>query len=122
MSRIKGKNTKPEVSVRKALWAAGVRGYRLHPKSVPGKPDITFIGKKVAVFVHGCFWHTCPHCQPRKPQSNKVWWSEKLAKNVERDNRKEQDLGNAGWIVLTIWECEIKADLEASIQRIISVV
>ena len=118
MSRIRAKNTKPELAVRKALWAAGIRGYRLHPKSVPGKPDITFIGRKLAIFVHGCYWHSCPHCQPRQPKSNAAWWKEKLGKNVERDRSKEQELISAGWRVITIWECQIKIDLDSCVFRV----
>lgn len=120
MSRIRAKNTKPEMAVRRALWASGIRGYRLHPKSIPGKPDITFIGKRLAVFVHGCYWHCCPHCQPQKPKSNATWWKDKLAKNVERDRKKEEQLLQQGWNVITVWECEVRADLSGIVRRVSS--
>ena len=118
MSRIKGKNTKPELQIRKALWRKGIRGYRLHPKTVPGKPDIAFIGKKKAIFIHGCYWHACPLCKPQKPKTHSVFWNEKFKKNKERDQRKEKELKEAGWTVLTIWECQLKQDLQRQIGRI----
>ena len=108
MSRIRAKNTKPELLMRSALSAAGVKGYRLHPARTPGRPDITFVGKKVAVFVHGCFWHSCPHCQRYSPKTNRTWWKNKLATNVARDERKSKELKRAGWKVLTVWECRLK--------------
>ena len=118
MSRIRGKNTKPEMAVRKALWKDGIRGYRLHPKSVPGKPDVAFIGKKLAVFIHGCYWHSCPHCKPQKPKSNRAWWVDKLQKNVERDKRKESELVSQGWRVLTVWECQVKDDIDRVVRKV----
>lgn len=118
MSRIKGKNTKPELAVRKGLWARGVRGYRLHPKTVPGKPDISFVGMKKAVFIHGCYWHSCPHCKPKNPKTHSEFWKEKFRKNKERDERKELELIALGWEVLTLWECQIKADLENALDRV----
>ncbi len=108
MSRIRSKNTKPEQLMRSALSAAGVKGYRLHYAKAPGKPDITFVGRKVAVFVHGCFWHCCPHCQRYTPKTNRTWWKNKLATNVARDERKTKELKTAGWKVLTVWECRLK--------------
>lgn len=112
MSRIRGKNTKPELHFRKALWHAGMKGYRLHYKKAPGKPDIAFPGRKLAIFVHGCYWHRCPHCQPSMPKSHSEFWKEKFRKNVERDERKRKALEDEGWRVLTIWECQIKERLE----------
>ena len=108
MSRIRSKNTKPEQSMRSALSAAGVKGYRLHYAKAPGKPDITFVGRKVVVFVHGCFWHSCPHCQRYTPKTNRTWWKNKLETNVARDERKTKELKRAGWKVLTVWECRLK--------------
>lgn len=108
MSRIRSKNTKPEQLMRSTLSAAGVKGYRLHHATTPGKPDITFVGRKVAVFVHGCFWHSCPHCQRNTPKTNRTWWKNKLATNVARDVRKTKELKMAGWKVLTVWECRLK--------------
>ena len=108
MSSIRAKNTKPELMLRKALWAAGIRGYRLHWKKAPGRPDICFPGRKIAIFVHGCFWHRCPHCQPSLPKSHSKFWKEKFKKNVERDERKETLLKEANWKVFTVWECQLK--------------
>ena len=78
----KGKNTKPELYLRKALWHHGVKGYRLHWKKVPGRPDLAFPGKKIAIFINGCFWHRCPTCNPSTPKSNTKFWTEKFKKNV----------------------------------------
>jgi DNA mismatch endonuclease (patch repair protein) len=108
MSAIKAKNTKPELLVRKLLSARDVRGYRLHPKKVPGRPDIAFGKKKIAIFVHGCFWHRCPVCAKRYPKTNRSYWLPKLRANVARDKRKESELRKAGWRVLVIWEHELK--------------
>ncbi len=118
MSRIRGKNTKPELLVRRALWSRGIRGYRLHPKKVVGKPDIAFIGRKKAIFIHGCYWHACPLCKPKIPKTHSDFWNEKFRKNKERDQRKEKQLLEAGWTVLVIWECQLKANLEKQISRI----
>ena len=118
MSSIKGKNTKPELILRKALWKDGIKGYRIHWKKVPGKPDITFPGKKIAIFINGCFWHRCPKCNPSIPKSHTSFWDEKFKKNKERDIRKQEALFNLGWKVLIIWECEIKKNLGSCIQRV----
>ena len=108
MSSIKAKNTKPELLFRKALWNSGLKGYRLHWKKVPGKPDIAFVKYKLAIFVNGCFWHKCPHCQPALPKSNTEFWNIKLTRNQERDLRKVADLEKIGWTSLTLWECQMK--------------
>jgi len=83
MSSIKDKNTKPELIIRKALWEKGIRGYRLHWKKAPGKPDIAFPSKKVAIFVNGCYWHRCPHCKLSLPKTNSEFWKNKFQKNIE---------------------------------------
>ena len=107
------KNTKPEMIVRKMLRAAGYSGYRLHWRINDDsgrylcRPDITYPGKKLALFVHGCFWHRCPQCDLELPKSNVDYWKAKFEKNVDRDRRKEQSLIGLGWIVWTIWECDI---------------
>ena len=111
MSANKAKNTKPELLLRKALWENGIRGYRLHYKKVPGRPDIAFAGKKVAIFVNGCFWHRCPHCVHTLPKTNSTFWKEKFEKNVARDAKKVAELEALGWQVLTIWECQVKEDI-----------
>jgi DNA mismatch endonuclease, patch repair protein len=113
MSAIKAKNTKPELVLRKALWNKGLRGYRLHWKKVPGKPDIVFAGRKLAVFINGCFWHRCPHCKPRLPKTNLEFWEAKFGKNTERDAKKIADLAALGWESLTFWECRLKDPQES---------
>jgi DNA mismatch endonuclease (patch repair protein) len=118
MSSIKDRNTKPELILRKALWSSGIKGYRLHWKKAPGRPDIAFPGKKVAVFVNGCFWHRCPHCNPPMPKSHSDFWKNKFEKNVERDKRKIDQLKNIGWETLIIWECRIKNELDTQIDEI----
>ncbi len=114
----KAKNTKPELLLRKALYNNGLRGYRLHWKRAPGHPDIAYPGKRIAIFVNGCFWHRCPHCHPSYPKSNVAFWENKFQKNKERDERKERDLKNAGWKVFVFWECQIKKDVSACVDDI----
>ncbi len=117
MSANKGKNTKPEIAFRKALWNNGIRGYRLHWKKVPGRPDIAFPAKKVAVFVNGCFWHRCPYCQPPNPKSHSEFWKNKFSKNVLRDKNKIDLLKQNGWKVVVVWECQIKNSLMEFINK-----
>ncbi len=102
-------NTKPELLVRQRLRDAGLRGYRLQWKTA-GRPDIAWPGKKVAIFVNGCFWHRCPRCEPPTPKSNVEYWVVKFQTNVARDERKIRELEEAGWTVHVIWECELKKD------------
>lgn len=106
MSRIRYKNTKPELLVRKWLWAHGYR-YRLHQKGLPGKPDIVFPGLKKAVFVHGCFWHKhdCTHF--KWPQTRSGFWNKKINENVMRDQKNFDALIASGWSYFIIWECQI---------------
>ncbi len=101
------KNTQPEIRLRQQLWAAGLRGYRLHWRKAPGRPDIAFPGRRLAVFVNGCFWHRCPNCQPAVPRSHSDFWARKFELNQERDARKQRELEQAGWRVITAWECEL---------------
>lgn len=108
MQANKSKNTKPELRVRAALREAGVPGYRLHWKAAPGKPDIAYPGRKVAVFVNGCFWHRCPYCALPEPKSNVEFWEAKFARNRARDARDRSQLAAAGWTVLVVWECRLK--------------
>lgn len=109
----KSTNTGPELIVRRLLRTAGFPGYRLHWRIDEDggryicRPDISFPGRKVAVFVHGCFWHRCPKCNMDIPKSNVDYWSKKFEKNVERDRKKESSLRGIGWRVHTIWECEL---------------
>ena len=114
----KAKNTKPELLVRKALWENGVRGYRLNWKTVPGRPDIAYPGKKIAIFVNGCYWHRCPKCNLPLPKTNTDFWKEKFDKNVKRDKKKNDELLSLDWIVLVLWECDIKSDISNSIQKV----
>lgn len=104
----KGTNTKPEQVVRKILRKLGFPGYRLHWKKAKGRPDIAYPGRKVAIFVNGCFWHDCPHCKPAHPKTNTEFWETKLRDNVERDRRAVEALEAEGWTVVTVWECELK--------------
>jgi DNA mismatch endonuclease (patch repair protein) len=118
MSANKAKNTTPEITLRKALSKVGLRGYRLNHKGVPGRPDIAFVSKKLAIFVHGCFWHRCPHCNYKLPKNNRKFWRIKFAKNIERDKRKNQELEKSGWKVIVLWECIIKKNLKTQIEKI----
>lgn len=118
MSAIRAKNTKPELDFRKALREVGIPGYRLHWKKAPGRPDITYPRRKVAIFVHGCFWHRCPHCNLPLPKSHTDWWEKKLERNRLRDEEKVRALEAAGWIVLVFWEHEIKADAFGCAKRV----
>lgn len=107
MSRIGSKNTAPEIVIRRLLHAMGYR-FRLHRKDLPGKPDIVFVGRRKAIFVHGCFWHAhgCRIGQP--PKSKPEFWEPKLQRNRARDAKNEGALRTDGWSVLTVWQCEIK--------------
>lgn len=108
MSGIRGRDTKPEIAVRKALHAAGFR-YRLHSKNLPGRPDIALPKHRCAVFVHGCFWHRHRGCKfAYTPKSNVEFWSKKFDANTIRDKKVRSELRKAGWQVLVVWECKIK--------------
>ena len=108
MSRIKNKNTKPEILVRKFLFANGFR-YRINDKKLPGKPDIVLSKYKTVIFVNGCFWHGHENCRYFKlPGTRAEWWKEKIDKNIDNDLKKHLQLINAGYRVIIIWECEIK--------------
>ena len=111
MSANKAKNTKPEILLRKALWEKGIRGYRLNWKKAPGRPDIAFPGKKIAIFINGCYWHRCPKCDLPLPKSNVQFWKDKFDKNIARDKKKNKELLDLGWNVLVFWECDIKTDI-----------
>lgn len=108
MSRVRGRDTGPEMRVRRAAHAKGLR-YRLHRGDLPGRPDMVFPKRRIAVFVHGCFWHRHPGCaKASTPKSNVAFWEEKFTRNVERDRRAYGALEADGWTVLTVWECETK--------------
>lgn len=118
MRQIKSKDTRPEMSVRRLVFGLGYR-YRLHRKTLPGKPDLAFVGRKKAIFVNGCFWHghTCKN--GRMPKTNRDFWVPKIERNKERDANALAALEAMGWQALTIWECELKAceDLPQRIRR-----
>lgn len=108
MAGIKGKDTKPEMLVRRILTAAGMR-YRLHRRDLPGAPDIVLPGRKVAIFVHGCFWHAHSQCRyATTPATRSDFWKEKLQGNVERDEAAIAKLNMLGWRVLLVWECSTR--------------
>ena len=114
MKSNKGKGTSPELRVRKALRDAGYPGYRLNWKGAPGKPDICYPGRRVAIFVQGCFWHRCPRCNLPLPKHNSEFWETKFQRNVERDSAKRALLTAGGWTVVDLWECDLKKDFEGS--------
>lgn len=108
MSRVRHKDTGPEIAVRRLVHQAGFR-YRLHVAHLPGRPDLVFKGRKKVIFVHGCFWHAHHGCRyARVPKSRTDFWLTKLASNRVRDERNLRDLSAAGWEVLVIWECELR--------------
>ncbi len=111
MQANRAKHTAPEVRLRGLLREAGYAGYRLHWRGAPGRPDIAYPGRRIAIFVNGCFWHRCPHCQPPLPKSHSEFWAAKFAANVERDERKRRELEDLGWTVITVWECRIEEGL-----------
>ena len=108
MSRVKGKDTKPEEIVRKYLFSQGFR-YRKNDKRLPGKPDIVLPKYKTVIFVNGCFWHKHEGCKYFVlPKSNSEFWKEKIESNIVRDKKQYEELKNAGWHVIIVWECELK--------------
>lgn len=117
MRSVKRANTKPELAVRKLMHSLGLR-FRLHRKELPGSPDIILPKFNTVVFVHGCFWHRHPGCRyATTPKTRQDFWLPKFAANVERDARKEAQLEELGWRVLTIWECETR-DIQSLEQRL----
>jgi DNA mismatch endonuclease, patch repair protein len=116
MARIRGTNTSPELTLRRALWARGLR-YRLHARTPAGKPDVVFSASRVAVFIDGCFWHGCPLHYAR-PRSREDFWSAKLVENVERDARQAGLLESAGWRVVRLWEHEVITELGHAVDRV----
>ncbi len=108
MRAVKSENTKPEIALRKALFALGFR-YRLNVKALPGKPDLVFPKHRTVIFVHGCFWHGhgCKRGK-RVPKTNTAYWTEKIARNKARDRKNAAALRKLGWRVVTIWECKLK--------------
>jgi DNA mismatch endonuclease (patch repair protein) len=121
MSEIRSKNTKPELLLRRELFALGFR-YRLHSKALPGKPDIVLVRFKAAVFVNGCFWHGHTGCKFSSfPKSNRIFWRRKILANRRRDLRNFRELKKLGWAPIVVWECEIKKDLSSAANRVRSI-
>lgn len=121
MGRIRSRNTKPELLVRRMLHAQGLR-FRLHRNDLPGQPDIVMPKHRLAIFVHGCFWHQHPNCRlASKPKSRQDYWGPKLAANVERDAHAAAQLQALGWSIVTIWECHTRNPdkLSAAISEIV---
>jgi DNA mismatch endonuclease (patch repair protein) len=118
----RSRDTVPETTLRKALWRTGSRGYRLQRRDVPGTPDLAWMALRVAVFVHGCFWHRCPNCEKKRrvgiPKSNTSYWFAKFERNAQRHLAAVRSLEADGWVVLTIWECEVKSLLGEVTARI----
>jgi DNA mismatch endonuclease (patch repair protein) len=106
-----------ETRFRRALWAAGVRGYRLH-RRLPGRPDLSFGRARLAVFLHGCWWHQCPKGHLPAPKANAGFWEEKFRQNRLRDEAAVATLTSMGWRVLTIWECDLRADTPGAVGRV----
>jgi len=116
MSRIKAKNTGPEAKIRKMLSAENIRGYRLH-YNLPGKPDMVFIKKRIAIFIDGCFWHKCP-VDFQEPETRKEFWMKKIQSNVDRDKKVNAQLKEDGWTVLRFWEHEVRRNSDDVVRRI----
>ena len=118
MSGIRGKDTKPEMLIRKGLFRRGFR-FRLHSKQLPGKPDLVFPRYHAVIFVHGCFWHR-HYCRLFKwPKSNTKFWHEKITSNVQRDQRCYQKLSETGWRILIVWECAMKGKKDREIDKVL---
>lgn len=125
MSRIRGRDTKPEMVVRRWLWHQGFR-YRLYVKALPGRPDIVMRKWRTAIFVNGCFWHG-HECQKHRPATNAQFWQDKITRNRERDARNQAMLQAAGWNVIVVWECQLSAknrqetlrELDLALSRIV---
>lgn len=120
MSAIKSINTKPEISIRKGLYKLGLR-FRTHSK-LPGRPDVIFLKKKIAIFVNGCFWHGHKCKFDHIPKTNSEFWSIKIKNNKIRDQKVIKQLKSQGWKILTVWECEIEKHLERSVVYIMKFV
>ena len=114
----RARNTGPERHLREALRQAGLGGYRLNWRKAPGRPDIAYPGRKLAIFVHGCYWHHCPRCYPNLPKSNPEFWARKFELNRERDARKRRGLESVGWTVIEAWECDVRDRLAGVVTEI----
>lgn len=125
MQANRSEDTKPELVLRRALRERGLPGYRLHWRKASGRPDVCYPGRKVAIFVNGCFWHRCPHCDLPLPKTNTPFWTAKFERNRARDDRNHLELVEEGWSVVVVWECHLKgerlertvADVERAVRR-----
>jgi DNA mismatch endonuclease (patch repair protein) len=118
MSRIRGRDTRPEIRLRSLLHRAGYR-FRLHARDLPGRPDIVLPRFRTVIFVNGCFWHRHPGCRgATTPSTRPEFWQAKFDGNVERDSRNHAALRASGWNVLVVWECELKSEPEAVVERV----
>lgn len=115
MSRVRTRDTRPEMALRRALWASGLRGWRLHPRTVPGRPDLAWIGRRIAIFVDGAFWHGHPDYY--WGQSGK-FWDEKIARNRARDVRIGAVLAESGWSVVRLWDFEVEQEVGLCVERV----
>ena len=119
MASIHSKATKPEMVVRRYLFAHGFR-YRVNHPRLPGHPDIVMRKYRTVIFVNGCFWHRCPKCNPSQPKRNVEFWEAKFRRNIERDRTAAAALTQMGWTPITIWECELKKDrIDATMEKVI---
>lgn len=116
MAAVGSKNTSPEIALRRALYAAGMRGWRCHYKRAPGTPDLAWPGRRIAIFVDGAFWHG--HPSRHKPGRSGKYWDEKIERNVERDRRVDAELRSAGWVVLRLWDFEVRKQLDDAVGRV----
>lgn len=121
MSRIGSRDTRPELLLRRAVWALGVRGYRLHAPLI-GRPDLVITRARLAVFVDGCFWHGCRRCRRRPVDTNAGYWNEKILKNRRRDVRVARALRREGWQVIRFWEHDVERDPNRCAERVSSIV
>jgi DNA mismatch endonuclease (patch repair protein) len=121
MSRIKSKNTRPELEIRKLLYKRGFR-YRLHRKELPGKPDLVFPKHKAVIFINGCFWHHHDCRLFKIPETRKAWWEKKLTKNKKRDKKNLSHLLHNGWRVMVIWECSFRGKKKIDSDKILQIV
>jgi DNA mismatch endonuclease (patch repair protein) len=121
MAAVRQRNTAPELAFRRELRRLGIR-FRIHARGLSGTPDVVLPDSRVAVFVHGCFWHRHRGCaRASTPKSNAVFWSKKFVDNVRRDARNARELRSAGWIVCTVWECKLKANASIEAKRVATV-
>jgi DNA mismatch endonuclease Vsr len=121
MSRIRSRDTALEVRFRKELRRSGIAGYRKHPR-VFGNPDLAFVGRKIAIFVDGCFWHGCGRCHRRPVATNSTYWRAKIARNRARDRATTRRLRASGWIVIRFWEHQIDRNIAGCVSKVAEVI